>query len=189
MNYTLPTTAEIDGVEVPIRTDFRVCLEIIEALNDADLDDSDRSAVALALFYPDLDAVHNYDEALLQCLIFLDGGRERNYNKKSPRLMDWAQDFDRIIAPVNRVLGYEARAVPYDAEANTGGLHWWTFLAAYMEMGNKCLFSQIVNIREKLKRGKKLDKEERAWYNRNRDLVDLKTQYTEAEKEIEKEWT
>ena len=32
-------------------------------------------------------------------------------------------DFPRIIAPVNRVLGYETRAVDYDIETNTGGIH------------------------------------------------------------------
>ncbi len=90
---------------------------------------------------------------------------------------------------MNRVLGYEARAVPYDPETNAGGLHWWTFIAAYMEIGNDCSIAQIVSIRDKLARGKKLEKHEREWYRRNRELVDIPMRTTESEDAILKEWT
>lgn len=195
MNYGLPTTAIVGGREVPIRTDFRVALDIMEAMNDPELDDGDRAVVALQLFYPKLEDVTEYEEAIKECFIFLDGGTQSK-GKGGARLVDWEQDFQHIISPVNRVLGFEARAVPYkewyddnDGWHSEGGLHWWTFLAAYMEMGSDCMFSTIVSIRDKVKRHKKLNKEEREWYRRNRDLVDIKTQYTEAENDLEKEWT
>ena len=89
---------------------------------------------------------------------------------------------------MNRVLGYESRAVKYDVENNTGGVHWWTFLAAYMEIGGDCLFSQIVTIRDKKQRGKKLEKYEREWLKRNADIVNLKTNYTESENKVFEEW-
>ena len=44
----------------------------------------------------------------------------------------------------NRVLGQEVRAAKY--------MHWWTFLAAYQEIG-ECTFAQIVRIRDRLARG------------------------------------
>ena len=188
MNYELPNSVLVGGVPVAVRSDFRVILDIMEALNDPDLDDADRSAAVIQMFYPNWRKLRNYQEALEKMFWFIDGGQARE-KKKSPRLVDWEQDFDRIIAPVNRVLGMEARAVPYDPKKNTGGLHWWTFLAAYMEIGNDCLFSQIVSIRDKMKRGKKLDKNEREWYRRNRDLVEIKTHYSDAELALEKEWT
>lgn len=193
MNYGLPTTANVQGKELPIRTDFRIALDILEAISDPELNDGDRAAVALSLFYPVMDFT-DYDEALAQCFDFMDGGGPKK-KKGGPRLVDWGQDFHHIIAPINRVLGYEARAVPYkewydeDGWHCEGGLHWWTFLSAYMEIGNDCMFSKIVEIRDKVKRGKKLNKEEREWYRRNRDIVDIKTRYTEAETDIEKEWT
>ena len=55
-------------------------------------------------------------------------------------LMDWEQDAPIIIPSVNRVLGKEIRALPY--------LHWWTFMGAYMEIGES-LFSQVVSLRKK----------------------------------------
>lgn len=194
MNYGLPTTLPVGGREVPIRTDFRVALDIMEAMNDPELEESDKAVVALQLFYPQFDDVTDYDEAIKECFKFLDGGAETK-RKGGARLVDWEQDFQHIISPVNRVLGYEARAVPYkewyddDGWHCEGGLHWWTFLSAYMEIGSDCMFSTIVSIRDKVKRHKKMNKEEREWYRRNRDLVDIKTHYTEAENDLEKEWT
>ena len=108
--------------------------------------------------------------------------------KKHPKLTDFEQDFEFIIAPVNRVLGYESRAVEYDPENNTGGVHWWTFLAAYMEIGGDCLYSQIVSIRDKKQRRKKLEKWEKDWLRRNSDIVNLRTKYTDEENKFFNEW-
>ena len=102
--------------------------------------------------------------------------------------MDWEQDFNYIIAPINRVLGKEIREIPYDFDANTGGLHWWTFMSAYMEIGGDCMFSQIVSIRDKQARGKKLEKYEREWLRRNADIVNLKQKFTGKENELFHEW-
>jgi len=188
MNYGLPTTVNIGGKEVTIRTDFRVILDIISFMHDPELTEEEKGLASLAAFYPDLDELTDYEEAVKQMLWFVDGGEDRR-SKSSPSLVDWEQDWGHIIGPVNRVLGYEARAVPYDAAENTGGLHWWTFLAAYMEMGGDCVMAQIVSIRDKQKRGKKLEKHEREWYRRNKDLVDFKQKFTEAEDDLIKEWT
>ena len=102
--------------------------------------------------------------------------------------MDWSQDFQLIVAPINRVLGYEIRSKEYDSNTNTGGVHWWTFLSAYQEIGD-CLFAQVVRIREKKAKGKALDKSDRDFYRKNRDLVDIKVHYTEIEDELVKQWT
>ena len=66
-------------------------------------------------------------------------------------------------------------------------LHWWSFLSAYMGIGD-CLFAQVVAIRDKKARGKKLDKADREFYRRNQDIIDIKKPLTEAEREILKEW-
>ena len=186
MDYSLQKTVQIDGEMHEIRTDFRVILTILEALTDPDLSNEDKAAVVLDLFYVSPEKVRNAREAVENCYRFIDMGE--NSGKKSPRVMDWEQDFRYIIAPINRVLGYEARNVEYDFTANTGGLHWWTFLAAYMEIGGDCMFSQIVSIRDKQARGKKLEKHEREWLSRNRNLVDFRQKYSENENQLAKEW-
>lgn len=187
MNFTLPTTVSFGDETHEIRYDFRVILEIITMLSDKELDGADKTEALLDMFYLNPDEITDVQGAVNACFEFIENTKRKK--TKSPRLMDWEQDFEYIIAPVNRVLGFESRAVEYDAEKNTGGVHWWTFLAAYMEIGGDCLYSQIVSIREKQARRKKLEKYERDWLRRNGDLVRLRIDYTSAENDLINEWT
>lgn len=182
MTYDLPKSLMVCGREYEVRSDFRAILDIMEILNDAELNEQERCYLALLFFYTDFENMspEHYQDAIKQCFWFINGGKtDEPGNKKPPRLMDWEQDFPYIIGPVNRVIGHEIRADHY--------LHWWTFLAAYMEMG-ECTFAQIVRIRDQQSRGKPLDKVDKEWYRRNQKLVDLKTRYTSAEEEILKQW-
>ena len=174
MNYVLPMTLNVGGIEYEIRSDYRAVLDICAALNDPELDDIEKRALAVAILYPNWDKIPAKDSnaALTACFDFIACG-EKNTGNKNPKLMDWEQDF-RFIAPaINRVLGQEIRAVTY--------LHWWTFVSAYYEIGD-CLFARIVGIRDKKAHGKRLDKSEQEWYRKNREIIDFKRNYTAADK-------
>ena len=188
MYYELPTSVTVHGEEFPVRYDYRAVLDIFAAIADPELNDRERAEAVLGIFYPDAERITDPGEALRQCFRFISMGEEDG-GRKEPRLVDWEKDFPLIVAPVNRVLGYEIRAVPYDGENNTGGVHWYTFLGAYYEIGGDCTFAQVVGIRDKLRRHKKLDKAEQAWYRKHRQMVDIKTKYTEAEEELVSAWT
>ena len=86
--------------------------------------------------------------------------------------MDWEQDAPLIVPAVNKVLGGEIRSMPY--------LHWWTFLGAYMSIGES-LFSEVISIRRKKAKGKKLEKHEQEFYRDNKSLVNMKQRYSEEE--------
>ena len=47
----------------------------------------------------------------------------------------------------------------------------------------------MISVREKVRTGKKLEKWEREWYRKNKDLVDLPMKYSESEKALLEEWT
>lgn len=176
MNYTLPTSQTLGGIEYEIRSDFRAVLDICAALNDPELTNDEKAIVALTIFYPDVETIPDeyLEDALKACFEFISCGEE-NDGKRKPKLMDWEQDFKHIVPAVNRVLGQEIRATDY--------LHWWTFIGAYNEIGD-CLFAQIVGIRNKKAHGKRLDKFEQEWYRNNRGLIDFKQKYTESEKDM-----
>lgn len=179
--YELPTSVNVGGTDYEIRSDYRAVLDICAALADPELGEQDKAEVVLDIFYPafaDIPPEH-FQEAIERCFWFIGGGAEAQDQQKQPRLIDWEQDFQYIVAPVNRVLGEEIRSAQY--------LHWWTFLSAYMEIG-ECLFAQIVRIREKKATGKPLDKSDREWYRKNRHLVDFKTTFTEEENELVNKW-
>ena len=180
MNYELPKTLQVGGVEREIRSDFRAILDICCALADSELNAIEKAMAALEIFYPDFEALDSSDwgEALEKCLQFIDHGT--SHQRNSTRLVDWEQDFPYIIGSINRTAGYEVRAVEY--------MHWWTFLSLYQEMSSESTFSQILYIRDKLARGKKLEKEEREWYNRNRSIVDLRQKYTAQDEAMLEAW-
>ena len=170
MNYGLPVTAVVNGTEYDIRSDWRAILDIITAIDDPDLSEQEKAYTALFIFYRDFDSmpIEDYQEELKK-------------EKKKPKLVDWEQDFNLIIGPINKVAGTEIRALEY--------LHWWTFISYYNEIDGESTFARVVGIRDKKARGKSLDKEERAWYNRNRQLVDLKVRYSDDEKDLLARWT
>lgn len=179
--YELPTALDVCGAVYEIRSDYRAVLDICVALNDPELEEQEKTSTMLSVFYPafsDMPPEH-YQQAVKACLWFIGGGAPETEQKKQPRLLDWEQDFRHIVAPVNRVLGREIRADKY--------LHWWTFLSAYMEIG-ECLFSQIVRIRERKATGKRLDKSDQEWYRKNRHLVDFRTAYSKQENDTLKRW-
>lgn len=178
-SWDLPTSAEINGREFEVNTDFRAVLDVISVMSDPELGGDEKGYVALNVFYPDFEDMRraDYEDAAAFMNWFVDGGQEQNRASKA-RLMDWEQDFALISAPVNRVLGFECRTCEY--------LHWWTFLAAYMEIGD-CLFANVVSCRKKKAQGR-MDKSDRDFYRRNKKLVDFKVKTTEVERQAVSEW-
>lgn len=179
-SYGLPTSVEIGGTEFRIRSDYRVILDICTALDDAELTGTEKGVVALNIFYVDFEKIPEcmYQEAIQKCLWFIGCGDDSPH-KKAPKLVDWEKDYSYIISPINKVAGKEIRELEY--------LHWWTFIGYYYEIGD-CIFAQIVRTRDMLAKGKKMDKADREWYERNRDLVHIEKKYTGAEKDTLAAW-
>lgn len=174
MNYTLPETVELGGNVYKIRSDYRAALDIIAALSDCELTDFDKLEVMIGIFYEEPIPMAQVKEAVKACYWFLRCGEEEDVGKH-PRLMDWEQDFSLICAPITKALGQEVRSVPY--------MHWWTFVGYYQGIGDST-FAQVVSIRKKLQKHRKLEKYEQEYYRENRKLIDLKMRYTQEEKEF-----
>lgn len=179
MNWSLPDSVEIQNTVYPIRTDYRCILDILTDITDPEADGQDRAIALLIGLYPAFADMppENYDEAIRAGMRFINCDAD-DAPHRAPRLVDWEQDYSLIIAPVNRAIGAEIRAMEY--------VHWWTFLAAYQEIGDST-FAQVVRIRDRLRRGK-MDKADWEWYRRNRQLVDFRRKYTEAENAEAQKW-
>lgn len=179
--YDLPASVVIGGEEFEIDSDYRTILDIIMAMNDPDLSDEERAFVTLCIFYPDAYSLpkEHMEDAVAEMISFINCG-ESSDGKDGPKLVDWEQDFKMIISAINKVAGREVRAMDY--------LHWWTFLSYYNEIDGECLFSQVVGIRSKLARGKKLDDQDKEFYKRNRKIIDFKNKYSEEDEEIFERW-
>ena len=168
----LPRLLNVAGVDYPIRSDFRVILNIFEAFNDTELSDADKTTVMLKSLYftfSDIPTEH-IQEAAEKAMWFLDGGDAPKTKTDGLKTFDWKQDEAIMFPAINKVAGYETRSCNY--------LHWWTFLGFFNETGEG-LFSTVMAIRNKRMRGKKLDDWEKEFYKTHKDLINL---YTEQDK-------
>ena len=169
--WVLPETAQIGDTVYELHTDYRDILEIVGYLNDPDRPEYLRWQIAIALFYEGAVPAEHQREAMEYLAAFISCG-EKNDSKPGPVLMDWEQDASAIVADVNKVAGMEVRALPY--------LHWWTFLSYFQAIGEGRL-STLVSIRDKLRRGKKLENWEKDFYRENKQRVDLPKRYSAEE--------
>ena len=154
-DYELPKTAEINGEVFNIRTDYRVILDILSVLNDPELNEQEKATCCIIIFYIEHEKIKDYQQALDIMMLFINGNQEDVKSTTNIQLMDWEQDINLIIPPINKNMNKDIRELEY--------LHWWTFLGAYMEIG-ECTFSTFVCIRDKKAHNKKLEKYEEKIY-------------------------
>ncbi len=169
--YLLPETISVVGVDYPIRTDFRAILDILCAMNDPELTNQGKAEVTIRILFPEWKKIpaERMQETLEKAIAFIDCGNEDD-GKPHPKLIDWEQDAHILVPAINSVAHTEIRALKY--------LHWWTFMGYYMDI-RESLFSEVLNIRLKKAKHKKLDKAEQEFYKNNKTLVDLKSPESE----------
>lgn len=181
MSWELPSAAEIGGEIYSVNSDYRDILDIINCLNDKSEPEGIRLYIALKLFYEDFDSVpeKHREEAVTAMMRFINCGEETEASPRpSPKRIDWEQDKLAIVSDVNKVAGCEVRALSY--------LHWWTFVGYFSAVGEGQL-SSLVSVREKLRKGQKLDDWEREFYAENKERVDFKRTYTLEEERVKEE--
>ena len=183
-HWELPTSISVNNTEYAIRTDYRAVMDLLTAFSDKEmLGESEeetniiRALLVLNILFIDEVKPEDQNEAIKKAIEFIDMGIESSRDVKKPTLMDWEQDAPLIIPAINKVLGREIRADKY--------MHWWTFLSAYMEIG-ECSFTHIINIRDKKAKGKKLEKWELEYIQEHKDIVLLREKLTENE-QLERE--
>ncbi len=170
-SWTLPKGATIGGKFYEIHCDYRDILEIFSYFSDPDLPLYLQWQIALALFYEGEIPREHQQEAVEYLSRFLSGGKDAPASS-GLQILDWEQDAQLIAADVNKVAGCDVRSLPF--------LHWWTFLSWFHAIGEGRL-SEVVAIRGKLARGKKLEDWEKDYYREHKHLVDLKKRHSQQE--------
>lgn len=178
--WELPVTIDVAGRKLDIRTDYRIVLDCLVAMNNPDLDDEEKWLYVMMSMIVDFDNLQEaeYAEACEKLSQFIDQDTHQDTDiGQSKRIMDWEQDAALIIPAVNHVAGKEIRAESY--------MHWWTFIAYYMSIGES-VYSQVISIRQKKMSHQKLDKWEQKYYLENKSLIDLKDRLSKEELEEER---
>lgn len=139
----LPTTLNVNGQEYKINADFRTSLKIILAFEDSELAGVEKSV----LFYENLyiDKPDDVLGALKQGAWFLNGGKDDEGDTDGPRVFSWDKDSNLIYAAFQQTHGIDLEAVD---------IHWWKFLALFMDLGSETAFCSLVGLRRRVKTGK-----------------------------------
>lgn len=182
--YEIPISIKSsDGKEYKIRNrgDYRTILDCFQALEDAELESTERLVASLLIFYEDFNSiddlykVNNLEDLVSQMYDFFNCGQKSGGSECRYKLIDWENDSQLICSAINKVAGYEVRFVDY--------LHWWTFMGYYTAIGESPI-STIIGIREKIMKGKKLETYEKD-YRRNNPQFFTWNNKTIADKEAE----
>ena len=182
--YSLPYSIEVGGINYKIRTDYHVIIDILTAMNDPEIFEpgmteeekqQERVMTILQILYIDFDRMPQKDwkEAVEKACDFIDCGIKGD-EKPKPKVMDWEQDAPIILPAINKVAHEDVRKNEH--------MHWWTFFGYYMEIGEST-FSTVVSIREKKRKGQKLEKWELEFYKNNKSIVDIKSKQSERSEE------
>ena len=188
----LPTSVTVNGRDIPINTDFRQSLAILLAFEDKELSGSEKSEIMLRGLFPDLSqyAPHgdlqeltprDWQDVLERANWFLNGGEEvKDDGTKKPTVFSFTKDANLIYAAFQQTHGTDLQSVD---------MHWWRFLALFMDLGSETAFCQLTALRKRKKMGK-LSKEERAMVRETGELFEVPEMDTRTleEKEFENEF-
>lgn len=144
----LPEEILVHGQAFPIFSDFRTCLTIILAFEDPELALIEKQMILLDNLYKEKPS--DLTEATIKAIEFLNGGVPSE-SAEGPRLYSFEKDSSFIYAAFQQTHGINLSQV---------SLHWWEFLALFMDLGSETTFSGLVSLRRKLKTGR-ATKEER----------------------------
>lgn len=140
----VPKSVEIDGKNYEINWEFHYHVKIIILLQDPELDDATKTALALNIFYPEIPA--NIEEADRQMKLFYVNDKPKNHAQKSaeaeaestPALYSYEIDDEYIFSAFVEKYGINLQTVT--------GLHWYEFRALLRSLQD-CWFADIMRYR------------------------------------------
>jgi len=171
----LPEAVAVDGREFAIHSDFRTALRILMAFEDNSLAGVEKQAILIANLYKE--QPENLRMAYDAGVRFLNMGEEPREEDSGPRVYSFCKDARLIFAAFRQTHGIDL---------STADLHWWQFLALFMDLGAETVFCQLIGLRKRIKTGK-ATKEERHLAHEMGDIFDLPDVDTRTLDERERE--
>ena len=159
----LPDRIEIDGQQYKLNTGFRTCLRIIYAFEDNRLTIYEKFQVMLENLYDELPS--DLNRAVELGTKFLNFGEKEkdDGDDLGPRVFSFEHDGNLIFAAFQQTHGIDLSKID---------LHWWQFMALFMDLGSETAFCQLISFRKRIKDGT-ASKEEQKEYRMHRELYDL----------------
>lgn len=173
----LPSSLEVQGVQLAINADWRPCVNIMRMFERQDLTDSEKILCMVEILYADEVPDSMVADAAEQAIWFLNMGETDDKGGQSNgcgRLFSWEQDLRFIISAIEHATHKQIRSMEF--------YHWWEFMSGFYEIG-ECVFSTLIHQRKQKKTGKQT-KADREWWAENKDIAELKVELTKDEQEV-----
>ena len=173
-----PTKIKIKEKVYDIRSDFRTALRVISAFEDKNLTDSEKVYITLKNIYIEEISKEDIEEAYIKAVKFLDCGkddRKESNDKPTIRLYSFSKDGNYIYSGINST---------HNIDLDKCDIHWWKFVALFMDMNSECAFGEIMYYRQRASEGK-LTKEEKKIYKKMKNVLDLNVNKTESQEKID----
>lgn len=139
---TLPESVTIANTEYQVNSHFKACLKTILVCENDEFTPQEKQWVLVKNLYPKIPS--NIPEALERATWFLNGGKESENDVSGPRLYSFSKDESMIFAAFRQTHGIDLA---------TANLHWWAFLALFMDLGQDTVFCQITALRKRVLTG------------------------------------
>ncbi len=172
-----PEAVEIDGIEYALNTDFRIGIQIMMDFESDDWTDEEKAWLMLNRLYQTPDEINDIQEAVRLGVKFLNGGKEESppHNTEyQPRLYSFSRDARLIYAAFHQTHGIDLQEVD---------MHWWKFIALFMDLGAETSFNSLVYARQSVIDGKALDEQKKAVEAHGGLFEQGRTQYADMDEE------
>ena len=147
-------------------------------MEDPELTMAEKTAIMIQNLYQDLP--ENMELAAKMATKFLNGGSDSEEETSDIRVYSFSKDANLIYAAFRQTHGIDL---------STASLHWFEFLALFMDLGSETTFCSLVSLRKRVKTGK-ATKDERAAAREMGDVFDIPEIDTRTleEKDMEREF-
>lgn len=147
----LPDSITVGDQSYKLDTDFRTALKTLLAFEDAELTTSEKTSIMFDNLV-DEETYEVSEELAIELIGFLNGGKPSEPDEDDNyRLYSLSIDAELIFAAFRQTHGIDLQSV---------SMHWWIFLALFMDLGADTAFCNLVSMRKRYQKGT-LTKEER----------------------------
>ena len=163
----LPEKITVDGIDLPIKTDFRIGIEFEALINDYEIDERDKIIKSLELYFDLLPASIDPESLIDQLMWFYNGGKDRVPSEpvaKKLRQCDLNQDSTYIATSFLQA---------YNIDLYSVQMHWWRFLSLLDGLPEDTQYSKILGYRC-MNITKEMSKEQKKHYAKMKHLYKLK---------------
>lgn len=173
-----PSFVEIEGLKVPIKSDFRTSVLFETAMQDKEISEEEKLKIALTLYFPNT-YLPDVEKAVERFIWFYSCGKELKNGAgeggRTKEIYSFEHDDEYI---------YAAFLEQYGIDLNTDDLHWWKFRALFRSLKEDCLMSKIMMYRA-IDITSDMSKAEQKFYRSMKALYSLPDLRTQEEKEEE----